>query len=715
MPMNDLSALLSPRSIAILGASSDFRKVNGRPLKHLLDKGYAGKIYPVNPKYSKLGALVCYPSISALPEAVDLAIVAVPARFVAAALCDLGKNGAKAAIVFSSGFAETGPAGRALEQQVIAAAHAAGLRLCGPNCLGLINAFERVIATFGQFADGDTPPGPVGFVTQSGAFGTAIAALARRRALGLGYFVNTGNEGDVTFAQVMREVLADPRIRVGAGYIEGLKDGVGLIELADTALAAGKPLVLVKVGRSKAGTRAAASHTGSLAGADAVFDGVIRQHGILRARNEEHMLDMVEAFACCGLPLGNGLGIITQSGGAGVLMADRAEELGLSVPVLSDVTQQALQEVIPEFGACGNPVDVTGQFVAEPALLRESVRLVLSDPQVHVGIVWLQLMDAYADSLITIFEEIKSRVGKPFIVCWVAAPEKALHELRARGIAVLRGAEPAVDAAAALVRYAELRRQWQIDGPAPSALTPPKLNLPSASIPSAAMDVGNVSVRRGEGVIVPTLSAARLLNSCGVALARVELARSADEAGACAERLGYPVALKIESPDIPHKTEAKGVMLDLRDSAAVKAAFADVTTNARRYKPDAAIDGVIVQAMVQGEVELVVGLKHDPVFGMVIMVGLGGIHVEVLKDVAFRKAPVTEMEAGRMLDDLKSRAILDGVRDNPAVDRAALTRLISAVSLFGAAAGERLQELDLNPVLAGPAGATAVDWLMVCN
>ena len=510
--MNDLSSLLSPRSIAILGASSDFRKVNGRPLKYLLEKGYTGSIYPVNPKYSKLGALDCYPSVAALPEPVDLAIVAVPARFVAATLDDLGRNGAKAAIVFSSGFAETGPAGRALEQQVVAAARVAGLRLCGPNCLGLINAFERVIATFGQFADGDTAPGPVGFVTQSGAFGTAIAALARQRALGLGYFVNTGNEGDVTFVQVMREVLADSRIRVGAGYIEGLREGAGLIELADAALASGKPLVLAKVGRSEAGARAAASHTGALAGADAVFDGVIRQHGIVRARNEEHMLDMVEAFACCALPQGNGLAIITQSGGAGVLMADRAEELELSVPMLGETTRQALQQVIPEFGACDNPVDITGQFVAEPGLLRESVRIVLSDPQVHIGIVWLQLMDAYVDSLVMIFEELKSQVSKPFIVCWVAAPEKALRELRARGIAVLRGAEPAVDAAAALMRYAEARRNWCVDQDA-------RIRLGEGA-------GGGELVFPATRGPVSTALAARLLQASGVTLAKSEHARN---------------------------------------------------------------------------------------------------------------------------------------------------------------------------------------------
>jgi len=695
--MNNLHPLLNPESIAILGASADFTKVNGRPLKHLLDKGYAGKIYPVNPKYQSLNGLTCYPNIAEIPGPVDLAIIAVPAKFVVAALRELGRHGAKSAVVFSSGFSETGMHGRELEAEAIAVAREHGLRLCGPNCLGLINAFDRVIATFSQFADGPTPPGPVAFVTQSGAFGTAIAALARRRALGLGYFVNTGNECDIDFVEVMRAVLADPRISIGTGYIEGLKNGAGLVALADAALAAGKPLVLARVGTSSAGARAAASHTGALAGADAVFDGVIRQHGIIRARNEEHMLDMVEAFAHCSLPRGAGLGIVTQSGGAGILMADRAEELGLPVPVLTDATQRALHQVIPGFGASGNPVDVTGQFVAEPALLRESVKIVLSDPQIDVGIVWLQLMDAYVDTLITIFEEIKAQVRKPFIVCWVAAPDKALHELRARGIAVLRGAEPAVNAVAALVRYAEARRQWQADQAARHALKLPKLKLPAAA-----------------GAL-PTLAGAQLLQACGVTLAKCELAVNAAAADAAAKRLGYPVALKIESPDILHKTEADAVKLGLADAAAVKAAFAEVTANARRYKPAAKLDGVIVQAMAQGDVELVVGLQHDPVFGVVVMAGLGGIHVEVLKDVAFRTAPVTEAEAGRMLDELKSRAILAGVRGRTPVDRRALNRLISAVSLLGAAAGERLAELDLNPVLAGPAGATAVDWLMVCS
>jgi len=693
--MNGIRALLNPKTIAILGASADFAKVNGRTLKYLLEKGYAGRIFPVNPKYETIGPLKCYPDIAAVPGPVDLAVVALPARLVAGALRDLGRQGVKSAVVFSSGFAETGAAGRALEADVVAAARESGLRLCGPNCLGLINAFDQVIATFGQFADGDTPAGPVGFVTQSGAFGTAIAALARRRGLGLGYFVNTGNEGDVDFVQVMREVLNDPRIKVGAGYLEGLRNGPGLLELADFALQQAKPLVLTKVGKTGAGARAAASHTGALAGADDVFDGVIRGHGIIRARNEEHMLDMVEVFAACGLPEGSGLGIVTQSGGAGVLMADRAEELGLQVPVLHAATQQALQQVIPGFGAAGNPVDITGQFVAEPALLREAVRIVLSDPQVHAGIVWLQLMDAYVDVLIDIFKGIQRQATKPFVVCWVAAPEPALHALREHGIAVLRGAEPAVDAVAALVKYAAARRHWLANQSARTALQPPSLALPAVAGPVAGM------------------AAQQLLDECGIASARAELAHTADAAVAAARKLGYPVALKIESPDIPHKTEAQGVRLGLGNDAAVRAAFAAVMENAQRYRPAARLDGAIVQAMAQGDVELVIGLQNDPVFGVVVMVGLGGIHIEVLKDVVFRAVPLTPAEAGKMLDDLRSKAILDGVRGRPPVNREALMQMISAVSQFGAAAGGRLQELDLNPVLAGPDAVIAVDWLMV--
>ena len=692
-----LRALLAPRSIAILGASSDTAKLNGRVLRYLREKGYAGRIFPINPKYAAIGDLTCYPEVAALPEAADLAIIALPAKQVAGAIRECGRAGIATAVVFSSGFAETGAEGRALEVELVRAAREAGVRMLGPNNLGLINAFERMPATFSQYANGLTPAGPIGFVTQSGAFGTAIAALARLRGLGLGYFVNTGNEADISFAEVMREVIADQRIRVGAGYIEGFKDGPGMLELASTALAIGKPLVLTKVGRSSAGARAAASHTGSLAGTDAVFDGIARQYGLVRARNEEHMLDLAEVMAACALPEGTGIGIITQSGGAGVLMADRAEELGLGVPSLAQATQDRLRPVIPGFGATGNPVDITAQFLASPSILRESVIAVLEDPGVHVAIVWLQLMETAVDMLVDIFAQIKAQATKPFVVCWVAAPEAALSGLRARGIAVLRGAEPTIDAIAGLMRYAEARRSWLADADKRAALA-----LPAPDFAAA----------RGA---VSSLAGARLLEQAGVRLAPHALARSADEAEAAAGLLGYPVALKIESPDILHKTEAAGVRLGLADAGAVRAAYAALDASARAYKPDARIEGVLVQAMAAGDVEFVIGLQRDPVFGNVIMAGLGGVLIELLKDVAFRKAPVSEAEALRMLNELRGRAMLDGLRGKAPVDRTKLARLISAVSCFGAASGGRLRELDLNPVLLSREDAVAVDWLMVLD
>ncbi|MCA3072035.1 MAG: acetate--CoA ligase family protein [Rhodocyclaceae bacterium] len=698
-PMNPaIRALIAPRSIAILGASNDLQKLNGRTLKFLIEKGYAGKIYPVNPKYERIshpgGELRCYPTVGDIPDAVDMAIITVPARFVIEQVRALGRKGVPAAIIYSSGFGEMGEQGHALEDELVAVAREGGVRLCGPNCLGLVNAFDRVIATFSQYGSGEVLEGPVGFVTQSGAFGSAIATLARRRHLGLGYFVNTGNECDATLVVIMDEVLADPRIKVGCGYIEGFKDGPGLLSLAERALDAGKPIVVTKVGRSQAGARAAASHTGSLAGEDRVFDGLARQFGIIRARNEEHMLDMVDVLAHCSLPEGTGIGLVTQSGGAGVLIADRAEELGLSLPTLSDETQAKLREVLPAFGSGANPVDVTAQFIAEPEILLNGLRLTLADPSVHVGIVWILSMDAHAGMLVELFRTVKSESSKPFVLCWVAASEQALKLCREAGIPVLRGAEPAVDAVAGLIGYAQARRAWLADRATRAAVRLPELSLPAPGV-------------------VGTLEATQLLDACGVSSAPLALAADARAAASAAAALGWPVAVKIESRDILHKTEVDGVRLGLADGAAVSAAAAAVLAAAKAYDPQARIDGVLVQKMATGHVEFVIGLKNDPSFGPVLMAGLGGILVEVMKDVAFRRCPVTPFEAGAMLDELRGRAILSGARGKPPVDRAALVELLCAVSRFGAAAGGRLDELDLNPVLLSTDAAVAVDCVMV--
>ncbi|WP_071795860.1 acetate--CoA ligase family protein [Natronohydrobacter thiooxidans] len=692
-----ITALLAPRSIAIIGVSQDFNKLNGRVMKFLVEKGYPGQIYPINPKYSDVGGWPCFPSIAAVAEEIDLAVIAVPARDVTAQIVACGRAGVRSAIVFSSGFGEMGAEGRALEDELIATARAAGLRLCGPNTLGLINAFEKVYATFTQYGMGQTLSGPVGFVSQSGAFGTAIAALARKRGMGLGYFINTGNERDVTFSDCMAHVLADPRVMVGAGYLEGVSDGAGFAQVAAQAMDAGKPLVMTKVGRLGAGAKAAASHTGALAGADAVFDGVARQFGVIRARNEESMLDIVDAFATTRPPEGPNIAIVTQSGGAGVLMSDRAEELGLTVAELSPATVARLRDVLPAFAATGNPVDVTAQFIADPGMLRESVCSVLADPGVDVAVIWLQLMEGFVDKLTQTFREIRDTVEKPFVVAWVAAPDAGLAALRDLGIACFRGADPAIEAVAAMTDWRAAQRAWAMDASARAALM---ADLPAPSLPCT-------------GGVLPTMQAAAHL--AALPLVPTRLARTADEAVTAAQDLGWPVVLKIESPDILHKTETGGVAVGLANETALRAAHAQIMANAASHAPDARISGVIVQATGRGSVELVLGVQDDPVFGPVVMVGFGGVLVEVLSDVVFAKAPVTQAQARAMLERLKGRALLDGVRGAAPVDRDALCALISEVSRFAAANAGRIATLDLNPVLAGSEGVIAVDWLLLTH
>ena len=686
--------MIHPRSIAVIGASADFSKVNGRPIKHLLEKGYQGRILPVNPKYDNIAGLTSYSSIADLPEAADLAIIAVAAREVITTVEALGQRGIHAAVIFSSGFGEMGAEGKVLERKLAETAAAAGVILCGPNCLGFINAFDSVYATFSQYADGETGAGPIAFVTQSGAFGTAVAALIRQRGLGLGYFINTGNQADLAFSELMMAVIDDPRIRVAAGYLEGLDDGAALVRLARRCQELGKPLVITKVGRMASGARAAASHTGALAVADTVFDAVIRQYGVLRARNEEQMLDMLEVLSQPRRANGNGLGIATQSGGAGVMMADRAEEVGLAIPELAPDTQARLAAVMPAFGAAGNPVDVTGQFVARPELLSESVVALLDDPQIDIGIVWLQLMTNHVDALVNIFSEIQQHTTKPFFVCWVAAPAEAVQRLRALGLVVFPAGERAVEAASALARYHAIESRY--------AGKPPAAEPTTRTIPTDLTDG-----------VQDTATASRWLRAAGIPMAEVALASSEDEAVELWRKTKRAVAMKIESPDITHKTEIGGVILKLDSETTIREAYRTLLERANQALPQARITGVLVQTMSQGHLELVVGVQRDPVFGMIVMVGMGGILVEVLKDVVFRRAPFDADEGLQMLAELRMSAMLDGVRGQPAVDRRAIAQLLSDLSHWSDGMESVLAELDLNPVLVGAAGPVAVDCVMV--
>ena len=690
--MTAIQALLRPDSIAVIGATADANKLNGRPLHYLRRDGFQGRIYPVNPNYDEVIGMRCYPDVDSLPEAPDMAIVAVAARRVVDSVEALGRKGTRAAIVFGAGFAEMGEDGLRLELELLAAARKTGIRICGPNTLGVINAFDGVTATFSQYAFDPPIAGPVAFASQSGAFGTGIAALARNRGVGFGYFVNTGNEVDITLTEVLEGLLDDDRIKVAAAYLEGLKNPESLLRLADKAIRLGKPLVVTKVGRKAAGIRAAASHTGALAGEDAVFDGVVRQHGIIRARNEEHMLDLVSAFSTCSIPNGRGVAIVTQSGGAAALLADRAEDLGLDVPVLGPDIQARLRDVIPPFGMPGNPVDLTAQFIAEPEILTKSVQITMEDPAVHTAVIWFQLMHAFANALVDVLSELKRTVTKPFVVCWLAAPPAALDKLREEGICVIGATEPAIDIVAGLVAFGETRKRL---------LKAPRPNVPASWLAN-------------DGAVhpLPSMAARTLLVEFGIPLVEAEVATNAAEAGAAAAHLGLPVAIKVESLDVLHKSDAGGVKLGLTSLDEVKTATDEIIAAVTQHDSTARIDGVLVQPMASSGTELVIGMRRDSMFGPTIMLGLGGIFVEELKDVAFARAPVLRGDVPLMIDSLQGKAVFDGVRGQPPVNAEALTGVLVALSQLALEHPEII-EIDLNPVFASPDGLVAVDWLVL--
>ncbi|MDE3074258.1 MAG: acetate--CoA ligase family protein [Chloroflexota bacterium] len=705
-----LAPLLRPRSIAIVGASRNLDSLNGRPLKHLQVHGYHGPIYPVNPRYEEIAGLRCYPSLDALPVRPDVVVVGVGAARVQGVLEQCAELGIPAAIVFASGYAEMGEEGRRAQQEIAELAQRAGLLVCGPNTLGLLNAQIGAATSFSQAAARKLPRGPIAFVTQSGAFGTAITALAERMGIYFDYFLNTGNEASLQFADYVEDVLQDPAIRVVAGYIEGISDGPRFLDVARQAMEAGKPIVLAKVGRYGAGRRAAASHTGSLAGADAVYDAVLRQVGVLRVHDEEELLDTASLFASYDgpLPAGNAVALVTQSGGAGVLMADRCEELGLRVPELREETKARLRERMPPFAGVVNPVDITAQFIADPRLLEAALRTVAADPGVDVIVFYLAMMPGHAEEVVGHLKAARAVIDKPLIVAWAAAPEHAVTELRELGIPTVPTATRAVNALANFTRYAEARRRLLRQGAVGETVTPP---------PAVEWLRRTRQANAGPGTAVSDTLAREVLAAYGVTFPAEALVHSASEARAAADLIGYPVALKVVSPTLLHKTEAGAVALDLRDGAAVATGYERVLARARTHQPQGQVEGVLVQQMVADPngVEVLVGVSRDPALGPIVAFGLGGIQVDLLHDVALRHAPFGREEAASMVRQIRGARLLDGFRGRPRADVAALVDLLVAVSRLAADLGDVVAEVDLNPVIVLPEGlgVRAVDRLIV--
>ncbi|WP_101675270.1 acetate--CoA ligase family protein [Alloalcanivorax mobilis] len=693
-----LRALFQPSSVAILGASDDPAKISGRTVRYLLESGYKGRILPINPRRDQVQGLQAYPAVEQVPGDIDLAIVALPATLVLEAVQACADRGVRALILFSAGFAETGEAGRRQQARLTRIARESGMRILGPNCLGAINLRHGMIGTFTSGMEGGlSQPGRIGFVSQSGALGSHCFAAFRERGLGFSYWVTTGNECDLEFADCLAFLAQDPDTDVIAAYIEGCRDGEKLKKALEVARQNRKPVILLKVGESEIGAQAAASHTASLAGSDAVYDAVFRQYGVCRAHSITEFMELT--YACLGrrFPAGDRIGLATVSGGVGVLMADRASALGLDVAPMPQAAQQWMKQRWAP-AAVANPVDTTAQVTSDRALLTEFVEKMLDQGDYHALVIFLAhtgLVKETSDRLRDQLRTLRQRYPERLIIISTLCTPAIRADYEGDGFPVFEDPSVAVQAAAELMR---LGRQFK-----------------------AAEAGGNgVPLFHGGGLPAPPahlneFTVKQYLAEACVPVVDERLAHSADDAASAAAEVGYPVVLKIVSPDIAHKTEAGGVILNLVNPTQVQSAYRQIIKRIRCRHPAARIDGVLVSRMVIGGTETLIGVQRDPVFGPVVAFGLGGIFVETLKDVALRPAPFGLEEAHSMIREIQGYPLLSGARNRPPADTDALARALVAVSQVASRNRHSLLSMDINPFIVLPRGegAVAVDALMI--
>ncbi len=681
-----LDSLLQPTSVAVVGASADPTRIGGRPISYMLQQGFKGEILPVNPNRADIQGLQAYKSVADLPSVPDTAIVAVPTALAIEAVRDLSARGVRSAIVFTAGFAEAGPEGEAAQAAMLAAA--GSMRLLGPNCLGLFNARVGFYPIFSSsFEGGFSPPGRVGIASQSGAYGTHVFAVARNRGIGTPICVTTGNEADLTIGDIIFWLAQDPDTDVIAAYAEGIRESAGFLAALEAARQAKKPVVLMKVGTSVIGQHAAKSHTASIAGDDRVTDAVLAEFGVVRASTTEEMLDIALTATRRIYPAGNTLGVITISGGAGVLISDAADAVGLPLPAMPDAAQARLKAMLP-FAAPRNPVDCTAQAFNDMTLIGRFTDSMVEDGGYRSILGFFSQVGGSRTIAPALREQLNATRAKHpdrlYVLSVVARPEQ-VQQYEADGFVVFEDPTRAVVAIHAMGRFGDAFAKPA--DPPPPPIRP--VALPE-TMPTEAQ-------------------AKRLLAAAGIESAPEAACATEDEAAAAAERFGVKVVMKILSPDILHKSEIGGVLLGIVGAQAAREGFRTLMQRAAAAAPGARIEGVLVAKQLEGGVECIMGIQRDPVFGPVALVGIGGIFVEILQDVALHRCPFGPEVAERMIRSLRAAPILLGARGKPPADIEALAGMLARLSQWAVAAGDRLQSVDLNPVLALPDGAYALD------
>ena len=693
--MTDLSAVFRPRAIAVVGASDDPVKIGGRPLAFLLRHGYAGRVFPVNPARATVQGLPAFPSIGAIPDEVDLAIVVVPAERVLESLEEAAAKGVRAAIVFSSGFAEVGEVGRVAQARLRELAERTGLRIIGPNCQGFAHLPSRLVATFASpFLEPGLATGPIAMVSQSGAMAGMIYEMARAGGLGLNYWVSTGNEADVQAAEILAEVVEDEETRVACCYMEDIKDAGRFRRALARAHRRGVPVFVLKSGRSAVGRRAASSHTGALAGEDAVF----ADWGAIRCADPAELLALPQAFLRYR-EAGRRVAILSNSGGLGVLSVDLCVDLGLVPAEFTPETTAVLRAALPDFAAAANPVDLTAQMLTDPGMLMRVLPALEADPGVDAIVFQIALLGAATD-LARLVGDVATVARSTRKVVAVSCPQRPVVEaFRAGGVLAFDDASVALRSLACLAQATARRARW-LDR---ATLEPP----PPPAAP--AVPAG----RPGEPFLNEWESQ-RLLAPFGLPLVDTVFVTAATAAPDAAEQLGYPVVVKACAAALPHKSDVGGVALGLSDRAAVAEACRRIEASVRTAAPGVTLDGFLIQRQARGALELALGVKVDPVFGPVVLVGSGGVLIEVLRDFRLLLPPIDATAAEEALRSLRIGPLWDGVRGGAALDLPAAVELLQRLGEAARGLGAVISEIDLNPVLVGRRGegVTILDALV---
>ena len=690
--MADFESFFNPKSIAVVGASRQKSKVGYGILTNIINAGYEGKIFPVNPRAEIVKGLKCYPDLKSIGEVPDLVIIVVPAEVVPAVMQQCAEVKTEAVIIITAGFKEVGKEGRELEQQVIRAARQAGVRVIGPNCLGVIVPANRLNASFG----GDLPAaGAIGYLSQSGALLAAILDMANANGIGFSKLVSIGNKADVSELDIIKALASDPDTKVIVGYLESITDGNVFVRQAER-ISHDKPILLMKAGGTSAGAKAASSHTGSLAGSETAYECVFERAGIIRCDSMESQFDFARAFANQPLPAGPGVAVVTNAGGAGIMAADAIEQSGLTFAKLTDETVNKLATRLPSAANLHNPVDVLGDALADR--YEFALNVVLADPNVDMALVLLtpQAMTEPAGTAEVLVRTMRQESSKPIFACFLGAGkvERAVEILRAGKIPQYDSPERAVATAKAMADYA----RWR-------------------SRPKRIVKLFPVNRRKVETIIdrhlrqgireIPETESKEILEAYGFVTPRGSIATTAGQAANIAEQLGFPVVLKIWSPDILHKSDVGGVKLGLNSAQEVMDAFDLMMFRIPKKLPGANILGVLVQEMCRTGKEVILGMNRDPHFGPLMMFGTGGVMVEVLKDVSFYLAPLTAEEAKQMLINTRTYRMLRPARGEEGVDidkiAEGLQRLSQLVTEF-----PQIQEMDINPYVVGPEGTTPI-------